>query len=117
MKKFYINLVLKSREIYFDHHLNTPGFFYFAVTFLLNVNPVYKKSIFNSNSCIYGFLFNIFQVLTDEYEKAFNRVVNFIYELYTNHSTDKPKYCAELDHFSNVAIPAMINTVVDEIDE
>ncbi|XP_076650939.1 uncharacterized protein LOC143358012 [Halictus rubicundus] len=54
-------------------------------------------------------------LLTDEYKLAFNRLINIIYKSYTGYSTEQPKFFTETEHFSQVAIPAMVNTVTEEI--
>ncbi|CAK9808296.1 Leucine-rich repeat and guanylate kinase domain-containing protein [Anthophora quadrimaculata] len=86
MKDFYTEVIIKSRKIYLDQHMNKPGFFSLVV-------------------------------LTDNYIKAFNKLINFIYELYINYPLEKPKFSSELNHFSNVAIPTMVNSIVDEMTE
>ncbi|OAD59234.1 Leucine-rich repeat and guanylate kinase domain-containing protein [Eufriesea mexicana] len=86
MKDFYTKLILKSRKIYLDQHVNKPGFFSLVL-------------------------------LTDDYVKAFNRLINFIYEIYTNYLFEKPKFLSELNHFSKIAIPAMINPIIDEMKQ
>ena len=85
MKDFYTDLILKSRKMYLDQHVNKPGFFSL--------------------------------LLSDDYFKAFNKLINFIYELYTNYSFQEPKFLAELNHFSKIAIPAMIDPIIDEIKQ
>ncbi|KOC62111.1 Leucine-rich repeat and guanylate kinase domain-containing protein [Habropoda laboriosa] len=84
MKDFYTEVIIKSRKIYLDQHMNKPGFFSLVV-------------------------------LTDNYFKAFNKLINFIYELYINYPLEKPKFSSELNHFSDVAVPTMVNSVVDEM--
>ncbi|XP_076630008.1 uncharacterized protein LOC143346118 [Colletes latitarsis] len=84
LKELYTELVIKTREMYLNHHANKPGFFDLVL-------------------------------LTDDYPKAFNTLINFIYKVHTNHSTEKPKSFTEIEHLSQVTVPAMINTVVDEI--
>ncbi|KAK1125768.1 hypothetical protein K0M31_005312 [Melipona bicolor] len=86
MKDFYADLILKSRKIYLDQHVNKPGFFSLVV-------------------------------LSDDYFKAFNKLINFVYELYTNHSFQEPKFLSELNHFSKVAIPAMVDPIINEIKQ
>ncbi|XP_053977116.1 leucine-rich repeat and guanylate kinase domain-containing protein-like [Hylaeus volcanicus] len=84
LKELYTELVIKTREMYLNHHVNNPGFFFSVL-------------------------------LTDNYVKAFNTLIDFIYNVYTNHPTENPKHFTEIEHFSEVAVPAMIDTVVDEI--
>ncbi|XP_050484282.1 leucine-rich repeat and guanylate kinase domain-containing protein-like [Bombus huntii] len=86
MKDFYTDLILKSRKMYLDQHVNKPGFFSLVL-------------------------------LSDDYFKAFNKLINFIYELYTNYSFQEPKFLAELNHFSKIAIPAMVDPIIDEIKQ
>nr|XP_033191285.1 leucine-rich repeat and guanylate kinase domain-containing protein-like [Bombus vancouverensis nearcticus] len=86
MKDFYTDLILKSRKMYLDQHVNKPGFFSLVL-------------------------------LSDDYFKAFNKLINFIYELYTNYSFQEPTFLAELNHFSKIAIPAMIDPIIDEIKQ
>ncbi|XP_076678210.1 uncharacterized protein LOC143374165 [Andrena cerasifolii] len=86
LKDIYTDLVIKTRKMYLDHHINQPGFFSLVL-------------------------------LTDDYVKSFNSLVSFIYEMYINHSTAKPKYFTELEHFTQVAVPAMNASVVDEIQQ
>ncbi|XP_017889561.2 uncharacterized protein LOC108630659 [Ceratina calcarata] len=86
MKNYYTELILKSRKIYLDQHMNNPGFFSLVV-------------------------------LTDEYIRAYNKLINFIFNVYTNFCEEKPKFLSELNHFSEVAIPAMIEPIVNEIKQ
>ncbi|XP_043790508.1 uncharacterized protein LOC122713799 [Apis laboriosa] len=86
MKNFYTKLILKSRNIYMDQHLNNPGFFSLVL-------------------------------LTDDYVKAFNTLINFIHDSYINYSLEKTESLSELTHFSKVAITTMINPIIDEIKE
>nr|XP_034179896.1 leucine-rich repeat and guanylate kinase domain-containing protein-like [Osmia lignaria] len=86
LKNIYIDLVLKTRNMYSNYHMDKPGFFSLVL-------------------------------LTDHYFKAFNTLINFIYDLYSNHSIDKSKFLSELDHFSTVAIPTMVDSVTDEIQQ
>ncbi|XP_061941455.1 uncharacterized protein LOC107993331 isoform X4 [Apis cerana] len=86
MKNFYTKLILQSRNIYMDQHLNNPGFFSLVL-------------------------------LTDDYVKSFNTLINFIHDSYINYSFEKSESLSELTHFSKVAITTMINSIVDEIKE
>nr|XP_012146880.1 PREDICTED: uncharacterized protein LOC100877632 [Megachile rotundata] len=86
IKDTYIDLVIKTRKMYSDYHMDKPGFFSLVV-------------------------------LTDIYYQAFNSLINFVYELYTSHSIGKSKFLSELDYFSTVAIPAMVDSMVDEIQQ
>ncbi|XP_078040083.1 uncharacterized protein LOC144471673 [Augochlora pura] len=84
LKEMYTDLVIKTRTIYLNHHVNNPGFF-----------------------CLV--------LMTDDYKRTFNTLINFVYKSYTGYSTEKPKFFTEIEHFSQVAIPAMVNTVIEEI--
>lgn len=86
MKNFYTKLILQSRSMYMDQHLNNPGFFSLVL-------------------------------LTDDYVKSFNTLINFIHDSYINYSLEKTESLSELTHFSKVAITTMINPIVDEIKE
>ncbi|CAD1474911.1 unnamed protein product, partial [Heterotrigona itama] len=86
MKDFYADLILKSRKIYLDQHINKPGFFSLVL-------------------------------LSDDYFKAFNKLINFIYELYTNYSFQEPKFLSELNHFAKIAIPAMVDPIINEMKQ
>ena len=86
LKNIYIDLVLKTRNMYSNYHMDKPGFFSLVL-------------------------------LTDHYFKAFNTLINFTYDLYSNHSIEKSKFLSELDHFSTVAIPTMVDSVTDEIEQ
>ncbi|XP_076300922.1 uncharacterized protein LOC143219039 [Lasioglossum baleicum] len=84
LKDMYTDLVIKTRKMYLNHHINNPGFF-----------------------CLV--------LLTDDYKRTFNRLIHFIYKSYTGYATEQPKFFTEVEHFSQVAVPEMVNTVIEEI--
>ncbi|KZC10537.1 Leucine-rich repeat and guanylate kinase domain-containing protein [Dufourea novaeangliae] len=86
LKELYTDLVIKTRTIYFEHHVNNPGFFSLVL-------------------------------LLDDYNKAFNNLIHFIYKSYASYPTEKPKIYTEVEHFSQVTVPTMVNTIIEEIKQ
>ncbi|KAG7200528.1 hypothetical protein KM043_001092 [Ampulex compressa] len=54
-------------------------------------------------------------VLMDDYGKAFNTLLDYIYDLYADWPTRKPVFSTELDYFTQTAVPEAIKSIVKEI--
>lgn len=53
----------------------------------------------------------------DEYTKAFDSLIKFIYESYSNLPYRKSIFLSEMQHFKHTAIPVVLESIVDKIRE
>ncbi|KYQ47295.1 Leucine-rich repeat and guanylate kinase domain-containing protein, partial [Trachymyrmex zeteki] len=56
-------------------------------------------------------------LLMDEYTKAFDSLIKFIYESYSNLPYRKSIFLSEMQHFKHTAIPVVLESIVDKIRE
>ncbi|KYN13665.1 Leucine-rich repeat and guanylate kinase domain-containing protein, partial [Trachymyrmex cornetzi] len=56
-------------------------------------------------------------LLMDDYTKAFDSLINFIHESYTNIPYRKSIFLSEMQHFKHTAIPIVIESIIDKIGE
>lgn len=57
------------------------------------------------------------QLLMDDYTKAFNSLIDFIYESYTSLPYRKSIFLSEMQYFRHIAIPIALENIVNEIRE
>ncbi|XP_032663417.1 leucine-rich repeat and guanylate kinase domain-containing protein [Odontomachus brunneus] len=86
LKNMYIELVMKSRQLYLDYHGSHPGFFSLVL-------------------------------FMDDYIRAFDSLIDFIQELCVNQSYRKSIFLSEMNHFTQIAIPAALESIVNEMRE
>lgn len=53
----------------------------------------------------------------DDYTKAFDTLIDFIRESYTNLPYKKSTFLSEMQHFRHVAIPDALENIINEIRE
>lgn len=53
----------------------------------------------------------------DDYTGALDSLLDFIYELCVDQSYRKPIFLLEINHFTQVAIPAALESIVNEMRE
>lgn len=53
----------------------------------------------------------------DDYTKAFNSLIDFIHESYTNLPYRKSIFLSEMQYFKHIAIPIALENIVNEIRE
>ncbi|XP_018402623.1 PREDICTED: uncharacterized protein LOC108779662, partial [Cyphomyrmex costatus] len=56
-------------------------------------------------------------LLMDDYMEAFNSLINFIHESYTNLPYRKSIFLSEMQHFKHTAIPVVLESIVNKIRE
>ncbi|XP_018351816.1 PREDICTED: leucine-rich repeat and guanylate kinase domain-containing protein-like, partial [Trachymyrmex septentrionalis] len=56
-------------------------------------------------------------LLMDDYTKAFDSLINFIHESYTNLSYRKSVFLSKMQHFNHTAIPVVLESILDKIKE
>lgn len=57
------------------------------------------------------------QLLMDDYTGALDSLIDFIHELCVNQSYRKPIFLSEMNHFTQIAIPAALESIVNEMRE
>ncbi|XP_014483017.1 PREDICTED: uncharacterized protein LOC106748713, partial [Dinoponera quadriceps] len=53
----------------------------------------------------------------DDYARAFDSLLDFIYELYINQSYRKPIFLSEMNNFTQIAIPATLKSIINNMTE
>jgi hypothetical protein len=53
----------------------------------------------------------------DDYTNAFNLLNNFIHQLYEEYPYTKPIFLSKINQFTQAAIPAALENILDEIQE
>lgn len=53
----------------------------------------------------------------DDYTKALNSLIDFIHELCVNQSYRKPIFLSEINYFTQIAIPAALEGIINEMRE
>ncbi|XP_018049643.1 PREDICTED: uncharacterized protein LOC108688062 [Atta colombica] len=61
--------------------------------------------------------FFVLVLFMDDYTKAFDSLINFIHESYTNLPYKKSKILSEMQHFNHMNISIMLESIIDKIRE
>lgn len=116
LKNMYVELVIKSRQLYLDYRESHPDFFALVVK-NLHCSHSYKILI-KINIILYNIVVtHMSQLLMDDYAEAVDSLLDFIHKLCVNQSYKEPIFLSEINHLTQIAIPAALENIVDEMRE